>query len=233
MRYLCLTIILILTAKSVVGQSVANKDPLKIIVGISVGPSRSEAFGSLVAHQLEPYHPFHASYGKPTITNEESISVQIHSKFAFHRFLYAKSGLGLLTKGAVIKNVSFTYPLKISSTYLTIPLVLGFNTLGFIPGNEFSLSIEGGLSPGIAVVQDPYSPGPGGPVNDGGKTRNFVIAGHIGADLHFAITKNFFLTGNYSRYRDLNPVYTFPDDKDYDVFFKGYYLTAGLAFVLK
>jgi hypothetical protein len=201
-------------------------------IGLIVGPSSTEAFGSEVDNELDPTG--YGSARKPAQVKCESVSFTIPVRYDFHNLFFIESGLGNIKKGTQIKYTSFISPINTTVSYLTIPVLIGFKPLNiFVKKFPVEFSIAAGVATNIAVKTDTRWVDKSYGVPNFVKFHSPTIAGQIRGNVDIRITSRISFIANYTSFKDLTPFFTRPEaNEKRTIYFKGNILSGGLMFKL-
>lgn len=199
--------------------------------GFQLGFTSSNMYGTELDLQLSKS----GSYFDP----KNGIAASLSFKNEFSRFLYFKTGVDFSQKKGYVRNTTFSYPVSIESSFISIPLILGIQPINQKTDKGKQIALESGicLSENLSS-SDNLESGlhPDNTVNRNNNSVSFLI----GANLEISITKQVAFQFTYRYQKDLSYFfsrrYKYLDStnkyvyQDYDVWINSNSFLVGILF---
>lgn len=187
----------------------AQEKMLKIDFGLSFGGSLSTFEGSEIDNRLDPYYSPDAR-----MESVKNFTASFQTKLTLKNYFFLRQYISYFEKGGTEINTRFSYPVDARLTYLSLPILAGFQPLNVGNTGWFTVYVEGGIVPNFMLnirsddIKKGYLSEP--------TINNFVWSYQVGAGLELKITDKWRLFGNYQYVKDITPFFeVFKDSPDY------------------
>lgn len=229
LSFLTVLCTLLQISQAICSDSTQIKKPLIFV--FTFGSSINEAYGSEIDYLNEKNSKY--GYDKPVATNISGLNIQVSFKKFFSNYCFFRFGMGYMKKGVSMSETIYIYEDHVETNYLSLPLILGFNSTSIedIKSDKASIYFEVGSMLNL-VASDKSN-------NEewrlSAESPSFSLL--AGGGLRFRLSSSTALAVDYKYYNDLGAshvlkrgIYSVVPDTEFNYKFKGHIFSIGLEF---